>query len=295
MGKADLRGPDAPGDPRGGRQGAAPDYPPADGGLVPGDKDEPVITCGGTSGLRGFYTRDQRGAIAGVDLADCAPGSRRPHSEAADVRWRAGGSSMASPNSSSLVADWWRLGCAARLRLGGRRGCRLRGGLPVHLELVNVQRRLGGCCLLSARPMMAAFSSWLSSRLAGLRLGTIENTPGRRAGPAGYLASDGGAGGGVARSGSGAGPACCACSAARARSRVWIVWARSAARSSAARRRVRSSSKACSSSRTRSSTDWPAVRPLEGPFCCAWSGVWAWRGRSPAASSSWVGMRQRPR
>ena len=157
------------------------------------------------------------------------------------------------------------------------------------------QRRFGGCCLLSARPMMAAFSSWLSSRLAGLRLGTIENMPGRRAGPAVDPASDGGAGGGVARSGLGAGAACCACSAARARSRVWIVWARSAARSSAARRRVRSSSKACSSSRTRSSTDWPAVRPLEGPFCCAWSGLWAWRGRRPAASRSWVGMRQGPR
>jgi hypothetical protein len=49
---------------------------------------------------------------------------------------------MASPNSSSLVADWWRLGCAARLRLGGRGGCRLGGGcLLVHPELVDMQPR----------------------------------------------------------------------------------------------------------------------------------------------------------
>jgi hypothetical protein len=41
------------------------------------------------------------------------------------------------------------------------------------------QRRFGGRCLLSARPMIAAFSSWLSSRLARLRFGTIGNMPGR--------------------------------------------------------------------------------------------------------------------
>jgi hypothetical protein len=46
-----------------------PDYPPATIGLLPGDKDEYVITRGGMSGLRGFFTRDQRGAIVGVDLA----------------------------------------------------------------------------------------------------------------------------------------------------------------------------------------------------------------------------------
>jgi hypothetical protein len=55
--------------------------------------------------------------------------------------------------------------------------------------------------------MIAAFSSWLSSRLADLRLGTIGNMPGRRAGPAVSVASNGGAGGGVARSGLGAGAA----------------------------------------------------------------------------------------
>jgi hypothetical protein len=46
------------------------------------------------------------------------------------------------------------------------------------------QRRFGGRCLVSARPMIAAFSSWLSSRLASRRLGTMGNMPGRRAGPA---------------------------------------------------------------------------------------------------------------
>jgi hypothetical protein len=40
------------------------------------------------------------------------------------------------------------------------------------------QRRFGGRCLLSARPMIAAFSSWLSSRLDRLRFGTIGNMPG---------------------------------------------------------------------------------------------------------------------
>ena len=57
---------------------------------------------------------------------------------------------------------------------------------------------------------------------------------------------------------------------------------------------VRSSSKACSSSRTRSAPGWPAVGRLEGSAFCAWSGRRAWRGRSPAASSSWVGIRQSP-
>jgi hypothetical protein len=33
--------------------------------------------------------------------------------------------------------------------------------------LCQGQRRFGGRCLLSARPMIAAFSSWLSSRLDG--------------------------------------------------------------------------------------------------------------------------------
>jgi CubicO group peptidase (beta-lactamase class C family) len=44
-----------------------PDYPPADFGLLPGDGY--VLTSGGMKGLRGFFTRDQGGAVTGVDLA----------------------------------------------------------------------------------------------------------------------------------------------------------------------------------------------------------------------------------
>jgi CubicO group peptidase (beta-lactamase class C family) len=46
-----------------------PDYPPADMGLLPGDIDEYIITSGGLKGQRGFFTRDKRGAVVGVDLA----------------------------------------------------------------------------------------------------------------------------------------------------------------------------------------------------------------------------------
>ena len=46
-----------------------PDYPPAGIGLLPGDKDEYIITDGGMKGLRGFFTRDESGAVVGVDLA----------------------------------------------------------------------------------------------------------------------------------------------------------------------------------------------------------------------------------
>jgi CubicO group peptidase (beta-lactamase class C family) len=46
-----------------------PDYPPADIGLLPGDGDEYIITNGGLKGLRGFFSRDEGGAIVGVDLA----------------------------------------------------------------------------------------------------------------------------------------------------------------------------------------------------------------------------------
>lgn len=46
-----------------------PDYPPADIGLLPGDGDEYIITGGGLKGQRGFFTRDESGAIVGADLA----------------------------------------------------------------------------------------------------------------------------------------------------------------------------------------------------------------------------------
>ena len=46
-----------------------PDYPPADIGLLPGDADEYIVTSGGLKGQRGFFTRDESGAVVGVDLA----------------------------------------------------------------------------------------------------------------------------------------------------------------------------------------------------------------------------------
>lgn len=44
-----------------------PDYPPAEFGLLP--EDEYIVTEGGMKGLRGFFTRDDSGAVVGVDLA----------------------------------------------------------------------------------------------------------------------------------------------------------------------------------------------------------------------------------
>jgi CubicO group peptidase (beta-lactamase class C family) len=46
-----------------------PDYPPAGIGLLPGDGNEYIITDGGLKGARGFFTRDESGAVIGVDLA----------------------------------------------------------------------------------------------------------------------------------------------------------------------------------------------------------------------------------
>jgi CubicO group peptidase (beta-lactamase class C family) len=46
-----------------------PDIAPSEFGLLPGDSDEYVITSGGLKGLRGFFTRDQTGAVVGIDLA----------------------------------------------------------------------------------------------------------------------------------------------------------------------------------------------------------------------------------
>jgi CubicO group peptidase (beta-lactamase class C family) len=46
-----------------------PDYPPADIGLLPGDGDEYIVTEGGLTGLRGFFSRDEGGAVVGVDVA----------------------------------------------------------------------------------------------------------------------------------------------------------------------------------------------------------------------------------
>jgi CubicO group peptidase (beta-lactamase class C family) len=46
-----------------------PDHAPFEFGLLPGEGDEYVITSGAFKGQRGFFTRDQRGAVVGVDLA----------------------------------------------------------------------------------------------------------------------------------------------------------------------------------------------------------------------------------
>jgi CubicO group peptidase (beta-lactamase class C family) len=44
------------------------DYPPANMGLLPGDKDEYIVTAGGMKGQRGFFTRDENDAIKGLDI-----------------------------------------------------------------------------------------------------------------------------------------------------------------------------------------------------------------------------------
>ncbi|MFD5319705.1 serine hydrolase domain-containing protein [Streptomyces sp. NPDC127098] len=46
-----------------------PDYPAADIGFLPGDGDEYIVTDGGLKGQRGYFSRDDSGAIVGVDLA----------------------------------------------------------------------------------------------------------------------------------------------------------------------------------------------------------------------------------
>jgi CubicO group peptidase (beta-lactamase class C family) len=46
-----------------------PDYPPAEFGLLPGDTNEYIVTNGGLKGLRGFFSRDETGAVIGVDVA----------------------------------------------------------------------------------------------------------------------------------------------------------------------------------------------------------------------------------
>jgi CubicO group peptidase (beta-lactamase class C family) len=46
-----------------------PGYPPAAIGRLPGDGDEYILTEGGMKGQRGFFTRDEKGAITGVDIA----------------------------------------------------------------------------------------------------------------------------------------------------------------------------------------------------------------------------------
>ncbi|MFJ8712187.1 serine hydrolase domain-containing protein [Streptomyces violaceus] len=46
-----------------------PDYPAADIGFLPGDGDEYIVTEGGLKGQRGYFSRDEGGAVTGIDLA----------------------------------------------------------------------------------------------------------------------------------------------------------------------------------------------------------------------------------
>jgi hypothetical protein len=46
-----------------------PDHEPFDFGLLPGDPDDYIIVSGAFKGQRGFFSRDQSGAVVGVDLA----------------------------------------------------------------------------------------------------------------------------------------------------------------------------------------------------------------------------------
>jgi hypothetical protein len=46
-----------------------PDHAPFEFGLLPGDADEYIITSGAFKGQRGLFTRDESGAVMGVDLA----------------------------------------------------------------------------------------------------------------------------------------------------------------------------------------------------------------------------------
>ena len=46
-----------------------PNLPPAGLGLLPGNADAYIVTSGGLKGQRGFFTRDESGAVVGADLA----------------------------------------------------------------------------------------------------------------------------------------------------------------------------------------------------------------------------------
>ncbi|MEV2219067.1 serine hydrolase domain-containing protein [Nocardia vinacea] len=46
-----------------------PDLPAAGVGLLPGNRDEYIVTSGGLQGQRGFFTRDENGRIVGADIA----------------------------------------------------------------------------------------------------------------------------------------------------------------------------------------------------------------------------------
>lgn len=45
------------------------DYPPAMIGFLPGDAGEYIVIDGGLKGQRGYFSRDERGAVTGIDIA----------------------------------------------------------------------------------------------------------------------------------------------------------------------------------------------------------------------------------
>ncbi|MBW5485305.1 serine hydrolase [Streptomyces bambusae] len=55
-----------------------PDVAPAPMGFLPGDGDAYIVTEGGLKGQRGFFTRDDSGAIVGVDVAGRLFGRTQP-------------------------------------------------------------------------------------------------------------------------------------------------------------------------------------------------------------------------
>ena len=61
-----------------------PGYPREKIGLLPGDGDEYIITSGGMRGMRGFFTRDDSGAVVGIDAGqpDVPPGIDEPPGKA---------------------------------------------------------------------------------------------------------------------------------------------------------------------------------------------------------------------
>ena len=79
-----------------------PDYPQAEIGLLPGDTDEYIITSGGLKGQRGSFTRNDTGAVVGVD-------PRRPsvRPEYSDNRLSPCSVPRGGPSSGGPSGSWW--------------------------------------------------------------------------------------------------------------------------------------------------------------------------------------------
>jgi hypothetical protein len=86
--------------PRPGRAG----FGVADFGLLPGDADEYIITGGAFQGQRGFFSRDDTGAVVGsISRAGCSAGFPRPDSPARSARPRQPGSSAGRGQPYSII------------------------------------------------------------------------------------------------------------------------------------------------------------------------------------------------